>query len=152
MWMGKSKILGAVRSTVGEGMKLSIIAAVLIATATVQAGEPSDSTFERITKVHRFAFGGIGIAGITSEGERDYRLILARPSATADFERLLSVGNPQAKSYALVGIRALSPTRFNELSHSLRDSKEEVLTQRGCLAFRESLAAVLKRIEAGEYR
>jgi hypothetical protein len=59
MWMGKCKILGAVRSTVGEGMKLSIIAAVLIATATVQAGEPSDSTFERITKVHRFAFGGI---------------------------------------------------------------------------------------------
>jgi hypothetical protein len=110
-------------------MRLCIISTALLAAAIAASGQPSDSTFERIAKVDRFAFGGIGYAGITSQGEKDYKLILSRPSAVADFERLLSVGNPQAKSYALVGIHALNPNRFKELSRSLHDSKEEVLTE-----------------------
>jgi hypothetical protein len=110
-------------------MRLCIISTALLAAAIAASGQPSDSTFERIAKVDRFAFGGIGYAGITSQGEKDYKLILSRPSAVADFERLLSVGNPQAKSYALVGIHALNPNRFKELSRSLHDSKEEVLTR-----------------------
>ena len=61
------------------------------------------------------------------------------------------VGNPQAKSYALVGIRELNVNRFKELSHSLRNSKEVVLTQIGCISFHESFNAILNRIEAGEY-
>jgi hypothetical protein len=68
-----------------------------------------------------------------------------------DFERLLSVGNPQAKGYALVGIRAVDPNRFKELSHSLHDSKEEIMTERGCIVAHESLGTVLNRIERGEY-
>jgi hypothetical protein len=69
----------------------------------------------------------------------------------ADFERLLLVGNSQAKGYALVGIRALGPSRFKELSHSMRDSKEGLLTEKGCIVSHEPLGVVLNRIEAGEY-
>jgi hypothetical protein len=148
--MRKCEILG-VRSKVGDRMRLWIIAAVLLAAVIAQAGEPSDSTFERITKVDRFAFGGIGYGRITSQGEKDYKVILSRPSAIADFERLLSVGNPQAKAYALVGIRALNPSRFQELSPSLQDSKEKVVTQRGCLGYTESLGTLVKSIEAVDY-
>jgi len=128
-----------------------LILAVLLGTATSQSGGPSDSTFERLAKVERFAFGGIGYAGVISQGEKDYKVILSRPSAMMDFERLLSVGNPQAKGYALVGIRALDLSRFKELSHSLRDSKEELSTERGCIVSHESLRTVLNPIEAGEY-
>ena len=91
-------------------MKLWIVVAVLLSAATAQSGEPVDLPFERLANIDRFAFGGIGYAGLTSQGEKDYKLILARPSAMADFERLLSSGNSQAKSYALVGIRFLIPT------------------------------------------
>jgi len=132
-------------------MKLWMVVVVLMSAASAWAGQPVDSTFERLAKVDRFAFGGIGYAGITSQGEKDYNVILARPSALADFERLVSVGNPQAKCYALFGIRALSPNRFKELSRTLRESKTEVVTQSGCIESKEPLGTVLKDIEAGDY-
>jgi hypothetical protein len=118
-------------------MRLWIITALLLAAAAAQSGGSSDSTFERLAKVDRFAFGGIGYAGVISQGEKDYKVIFSRPSAMADFERLLLVGNSQAKGYALVGIRALGPSRFKELSHSMRDSKEGLLTEKGCIVSHE---------------
>ncbi|HEX9111680.1 MAG TPA: hypothetical protein VF845_09395 [Terriglobales bacterium] len=132
-------------------MRLWIVAALLLAAAVGQAEEPFDSTFERLAKVDQFAFGPTGYAAVISQGEKDYQVILSRPSAIADFERLFSVGNLQAKCYALVGLRTLNRKRFYELSHSLRDSKEEVVTQKGCIIFHKPLTDVLKRIEAGEY-
>ena len=84
-------------------------------------------------------------------GEKDYTIILSRPSAINDFERLLAIGNSQAKSYALVGIRALNPKRYQELSPSFRSSKDDVVTQSGCIEWHETLSKILKRVEAGEY-
>lgn len=132
-------------------MRIWLIAGMFLAAAIAQVGQPVDSTFERLSKIDRFAFGPTGYAGVTSQGEKDYKLILSRPSAIADFERLVLVGNPQAKSYALVGIRVLNVNRFKELAHSLSDSNEEVVTQSGCIVFHKSFKAVLSRIEAGEY-
>ena len=128
-----------------------IVVAGLISVAAAHAESPVDTTLERLAKIDRFAFGGIGYAGITSQGEKDYKIILSRQSALDDFEKLLVIGNPQAKCYALVGIGALNPKRFQELSPSFRSSKDEVVTQSGCLEWRESFSKVLKRIEAGEY-
>jgi len=137
--------------SVVTGMRLSIALAVLLAAAIAQAQDPFTSTFERLAQTDRFAFGGTGIAGTISQGERDYRSFLSRPSAMADFERLLSTGNSQAKSYALVGIRSLNLKRFRELSRSLRNSTEQVATQHGCIVSREQLKAITKGIEAGVY-
>ena len=133
-------------------IRLWIVAAVLVAMAIAQVAEPVDSVFDRLSKVEIFAFGPTGYAGAISQGEKDYKMILSRPSAIADFERFFSAGNPQAKSYALVGIRAIKPNRFKELSSSLRDSKEEnVTTQSGCIVSHKSLGTVLKHIDAGDY-
>ena len=125
--------------------------AVLVAVGIAQAGESIDSTFNRLAKVDQFAFGPIGYAGVISQGEKDYKFVLSRSSALEDLEKLYSVGNPQAKCYALVGIRKLSPSRFKELSDSLRKSRDEVVTESGCIVYHETFAAVLKRIEAGQY-
>jgi hypothetical protein len=132
-------------------VKLWIVGVVLLAGGIAHAGDSIDSVFNRLALVDRFAFGETGYAGVISPGEKDYKLILARPSALADFERLFSVGNSQAKSYALVGIRKLSPSRFEEVSRLLRDSKEKVLTQSGCIVFHKTLGAVLEQIVAGRY-
>jgi hypothetical protein len=61
------------------------------------AAERSDPIVDRMAEVNLFAFGGVGFAGVISEGERDYRLILSRPSAQADFEKLFAVGTLEAK-------------------------------------------------------
>jgi hypothetical protein len=131
-------------------MKLWIITALLFS-AAAQSAQSVDTAFERLAKVGIFAFGGIGYAGVTSSGEKDYRAILARPSAMADFEKLYLSSSPQAKCYALVGIRKLNPQRFEELTESLRGSKEKVTTMHGCIVSSEPLGAVIKQIESGEY-
>ncbi|MGA7684229.1 MAG: hypothetical protein WCA58_04380 [Terriglobales bacterium] len=141
---------GSVPARVPMNMRALIFLIVaIVSVASAQAF--SDATLDRLTKVEIFAFGPIGYAGITSQGEKDYKLILARPSAAADLERLLSAGNAQGKSYALVGIRTINPHRFKELSGSLRDSKVDVTTESGCIVSHESLGSVLQRIEAGGY-
>jgi hypothetical protein len=132
-------------------MKAWIVVAVLLSLANAQAPKAADAPLERLAKVEIFAFGPTGYAGITSQGEKDYKVVLSRSSASADFERLFSLGNPQAKSYALVGLRAVNANRFKEISSSLRESREDVTTESGCIVSHESLRTVLKHIEPSDY-
>jgi len=132
-------------------MRIWILAVSLLFVSIASAGDSVDPVLERLAKVDRFAFGGTGYAGVISSGEKDYRVILSRPSALPDFEKLFVTGNSQGKSYALMGIRALDPARFKQISRPLRGSTEEVATQRGCIVYHDSLGTVLKRIEAGSY-
>ena len=117
----------------------------------LQPAQAVDADFERLSKIGVFAFGGVGFSGATSPGEKDYKAILSRPSALADFERLYSSGNMMAKCYALVGIRRLSPQRFRELAGSLHTSKEQVVTMHGCIMSQEPLSVIIKQIESGRY-
>ena len=132
-----------------------ITLALLLATTLAFSQEPGpdavDAPFDRLSRVETFAFGGVGITGAISQGEKDYKALLFRPNAMEVFERLLSVGNMQAKSYALEGIRTVNPKRFAKLAKAFRDTQGEVATQRGCIVMRESFQAILKRIDAGEY-
>ena len=120
--------------------------------STVQAGESVDLSFARLAKVDVFAFGGTGYAGVVSQGEKDFRVVLSNPSANDNLEKLYVSGNPQAKCYALVGIRLLNPERFKTLSSQLLTDKTEVVTQEGCTVFRETMSSVVKRIAAGDYK
>jgi hypothetical protein len=132
-------------------MRTWILAVLLVFVSPAHAGDSVDPVLDRIARVDRFAFGGTGYAGVISQGEKDYRAILSRPSAEADFEKLFAVGNSQGKSYALVGLRALDARRFKQISRSLRNSTEEVVTQSGCIVYHESIGVVLRRITAGDY-
>jgi hypothetical protein len=127
------------------------VVAVLLFATVLQAPLTVDETFERLAKVEIFAFGPVGYAGTTSAGEKDYKAILSRPTALADFERLYSSGNVMAKAYALVGIRNFSPERFIALAQPMRNSKERITTMHGCIVSHESLGAIVKQIESGRY-
>jgi|HubBroStandDraft_6_1064221.scaffolds.fasta_scaffold167343_2 hypothetical protein len=115
------------------------------------AETPSDPVVTRIAYVDHFAFGGVGFAGVTSPGEKDYRLILARPSAFADFEKLFAVGNIQAKCYALVAIRDLDHRKFAVLASQLRNSKDQVRVMSGCIVSQQALSSVIARVESGVF-
>jgi len=124
------------------------IIAVSLLTASMATAEESFSTiFDRLAKVEIFAFGPVGYAGRISQGEKDFRSILAR-SSVVDFEKLYRTGNIQAKFYALIGIRKLSPERYDEFARPLRTSKEEVETAHGCIVGKEPVADVIKQIDA----
>lgn len=128
-----------------------VLAAFAIVIA-LHAAQTTDGVLTRLTKVNFFAFGGVGFAGAISQGERDYRTILARPTAQSDFETLFDQGNQESKCYALAGLHRINPKRFETIAASLRDSKTDVLTMRGCIRWRRSVASVLHSIESNSYR
>lgn len=127
---------------------------VLFSISSVLADDTVDAAVNRLSTVERFAFGGVGYAGVTSKGEIDFKFVLAQPKPTAlnAFERLYAVGNPQGKSYALSGLKRLAPERFAQLAATLSKSTEEVEVMRGCIVSHEPLPKVAKQIGQGEFR
>lgn len=124
---------------------------LLLTSVLAQAEPPADPTLNRLAGVGVFAFGGVGFAGVTSQGEKDYRVILSGSSALAEFETLFATGNPQAKAYALVGILALDVERYEQLSAPLRQASLKVTIQHGCVISHVPFSAILKGIDAGGY-
>jgi hypothetical protein len=131
---------------------LAILLLCLTATGFSEDTTPA-AALQRISTVKVFAFGGIGYAGTTSEGERDYKTIMSQPAAEAlaSFEKLYATGNPQAKSYALAGIRKLDKQRFSELLASVRASGLKVETESGCIVSEKLLAEVALELSFGKY-
>lgn len=120
----------------------------------VLAEDSVDAAVSRLSTVERFAFGGVGYAGVTSKGEADFRFVLTQPRLTAlnAFERLYVIGNPQGKSYALSGLKKLAPERFAELIETLGESTDKVQVMRGCIISHELLPDVAKQIGQGKFR
>jgi hypothetical protein len=110
-----------------------------------------ETALGRLSKVGEFAFGPTGNAAVISTGEKDYRTVLARSTALADFEKLFADGNIQAKCYALVGIHRLNPNRLKQLTQPLTQSSETVTIMQGCIVSHAPLNQILKQISAGKY-
>ena len=108
---------------------------------------------ERLTTIELFAFGGIGFAGKTSEGEKAFRVVMEKPrdEALPAMEAIFANGSVAAKSYALVGIRKLAPQRFETLYQSVAHSQEKVPTMSGCIARTMTLQEVANEIRSGAY-
>jgi len=127
---------------------------MLLCGVAVRADDSVASALKRLSTVEKFAFGGVGFAGVTSKGEIDFKLILSQPQAAAlsAFEELYATGNPQGKSYALSGMKKLNPQRSKELLAALETSTDEVEVMRGCIVSHERLRDVAKQIERGKFR
>lgn len=113
---------------------------------------PVEQSVQRLAHVGVFAFGGVGFAGSTSQGELDFRRIKLEPPdlALAAFEKVYATGNLQAKSYALVGIRSLKLKRFKELYAALSPSDGDVTTMRGCDISSEHFRDIARQIDKGK--
>jgi hypothetical protein len=120
---------------------------------TLAAQDSLSVAMESIRKTESFAFGGVGFAGKTSPGEKEFRVVLSQPVPIASraFEKLYATANPQGRLYALAGIRRLNPNHFKQLFPSVEDSKEPVETMTGCIVEHRTFGAIAKEIEAGRY-
>jgi len=134
---------------------MRLLAATLIAflCSIAFSQEAHSVAIQRIEHASVFAFGGTGYAGVTSQGEKDFRTILSQPSSVAevDFERIYASGNSEAKSYALAGIRELDQAHFKVLLESLNGSNEKVVTMEGCIIEDRPLIKVAQDINSGRY-
>jgi hypothetical protein len=128
-------------------------AVLLLLIGAVGRADESEVAAKRLASVGSFAFGGVGFAGVTSAGEKDFRLVLSQtsPIALESFEKLYVHGNAQAKAYALVGVRKLNSKRYKELLGTAATSVDKVEVMRGCILTRESLKDIARQIDAGGF-
>ena len=114
--------------------------------------EPTvDPFITHMAQTVTFAFGGVGIAGVTSQGEKDYKTIFARPTARADFEKVFADGTPAAQCYALAALFQLDRAKYRKLADVLRASNKTVTMMQGCIMTSEQAKFVLTLIESGTY-
>jgi len=106
---------------------------------------------QSLAEVQEFAFGGVGVAGIESQGERFFRDVMGRDDAVASFKKILGNGTPAGKLYALCGIRMLASKDFSSAAEPLLKSKETVTTMRGCMVAKEPVATVAQQISQGSF-
>ncbi len=132
----------------------SFVITILLLICLPPMGWAEDATskaFDRLLKAPLFAFGGIGVAGTISPDEVDFRTILASPNAEADFTRLLKSGRPEAKCYALVGLRQKNRAAYEAQIKPFTTSKQEVQTCGGCIMMKLPMASVAANIGRGNY-
>ena len=104
-----------------------------------------------LSEIPLFAFGGIGAAGITSNGEIAFHSVFSSDTAEADFLQVLKTGTPQAQCYALLGLRLKNRAAFDEQVKQFTASKKQVNTCAGCMLGSSPMQSVVANIERGTY-
>jgi hypothetical protein len=135
---------------------IAALSVVIAITTSAQPLRPPDpptpqQAYEELLSVRRFAFGGVGYAGVTSRGEIAYCAIAASTNALKLYSAVLTNGNAQAKLYALCGIRQFAPVTFDEWAKPLVAENPQVETMHGCIVSQEHATDVVARIKNGTY-
>ena len=105
--------------------------------------------FWRLAFIGEFAFGPTGHSGTVSSGERHFHAVAGSPTGTIALRLLYHIGNPQAKAYALVGLRDLDFQAYEPLWKDFRSSQKDVMWMAGCVVTPEPAQHVAHAIEEG---
>jgi hypothetical protein len=127
--------------------------ALALAAESAAPAEPQtpQQAYEQLLTVKSFAFGGVGFAGITSDGERAFHTIAAATNALELFRVALTNGTTEARLYALCGIRKLAPKRFEAHAKPLVAANPTASTMSGCIVTELPASKVVQNIAAGLY-
>lgn len=137
-------------------MKTVLLALSLLAASLAQAAElPAeyyDQDVQRLIKTDFFAFGGIGFAGSTSEGEVAFGRIVRKKEAIRYILAAFEHGSDCSRCYALVALRESSPEFYRSALAWLRKHPpKKIKTMSGCIIRDDESDAVINAIDAGEY-
>src|SRR5438094_10133816 len=78
---------------------ITLIAGIVMVQSDLSlAAIPENSPARDLAAAKSFAFGGIGVAGLMSEGERNLRAVLERPDASQQLQAALAHATPAASS------------------------------------------------------
>jgi hypothetical protein len=100
--------------------------------------------------IREFSFGGIGDAGVTSEGEKLFFRVLSSSGRTG-LVTLYQYGDAQAQAYALVGLRWVAPDDYAKLRDHFLSQPVTVTNIRGCTVTFEAPFQIIAAIEAGAF-
>ncbi len=145
-------------------MKTIFLAAALMLVAVRSEADdwplknlPDDAqlAYLALTGAQEFAFGPVGFAAFTAEGDLALRILVRHPKAVAIFQLVADRATPGGL-YALSALRVLDRDAYNaslpKFKASLaRERRKKVTLQAGCIAHDEPIADVLTKLDAGAY-
>ena len=130
----------------------TFIAAIMLEQSGVSIAAASENSAARdVAAAKSFAFGGIGVAGLMPEGERNLRGVLERPNASQNLQTALSHATPAGKLYILVGLRRCDRAAYQKVFDSLARPNDDVEVARGCMISREPFRQLLSEVQAGRF-
>src|SRR5207237_5947460 len=115
------------------------------------AAAPENSADRDLAAERSFAFGGVGVAGLMSEGERNLRAVLEQPDASQQLQAALAHATPAGELYILVGLRRCDRAAYQKIVGSVAIPNGDVEVARGCMISREPFPRLLSQIQGGRF-
>ena len=129
-----------------------LIAEIVFAQLGLSAATSSgNSAAGDVAAAKSLAFGGVGVAGLMSEGERNLRAVLEQPDASQQLQASLAQATPAGKLYILVGLRRCDRGAYQKVFDSLSRPNDDVEVVRGCMISKEPFRQVLSQIQDGRF-
>jgi hypothetical protein len=133
-------------------MFAALVVGSLLSQFGVSAASGAENSAARdLAAAKSFAFGGVGVVGLMSEGERNLRAVLERPDASQQLQAALAHATPAGELYILVGLRRCDPPAYQKVFGSLADPNGDVEVARGCMISREPFRQLLSQIQEGRF-
>ena len=129
-----------------------LIAGIAVSQPGISAATSSENSATRdLSASKSLAFGGVGVAGLMSEGERNLRALLDRADASQQLHAALAHATSAGKLYILVGLRRCDRAAYQKVFESLARSNGDVEVVRGCMICKEPFRQVLSQVQDGRF-
>src|SRR4029453_6228147 len=108
-----------------------------------------NSAARDVAAAKSLAFGGVGVAGLMSEGERNLRAVLQQSDASQRLQAAFAHATPAGKLYILVGLRRCDRAGYQKVFESLDRPNDDVEVVRGCMISKEPFRQALSEVQDG---
>lgn len=133
-------------------LSVTLIMGIILSQADVSLAATSENAPARdLAAAKSFAFGGVGVAGLMSESERNLRVVVERPDASRQLQTALSHATLAGELYILVGLRRCDRVAYQKIFASLPRPNADVEVARGCMISREPFRQLLSQIQDSQF-
>jgi hypothetical protein len=130
----------------------TLIAGIVMSQFGILLAASSENSAARdVAAAKSLAFGGVGVAGLMSEGERNLRAVLEQPNASQQLQAALAHATPAGELYILVGLRRCDRAAYEKVFDSLGRPNNDVEVVRGCMISKEPFRQVLSQVQDGRF-
>src|SRR4029079_8056664 len=129
-----------------------VIVGIVFSQLGISVATSSENSAARdVAAAKSLAFGGVGVAGLMSEGEGNLRAVLQQSDASQQLQAALGHATPAGKLYILVGLRRCDRAAYQKVFDSLSRPNDDVEVVRGCMISKESFRQLLSQIQDGRF-
>ena len=129
-----------------------VIVGIVFSQLGISVATSSENSAARdVAAAKSLAFGGVGVAGLMSEGERNLRAVLQQSDASQQLQAALAHATLAGTLYILVGLRRCDRPAYQKVFDSLARPSDDVEVVRGCMISKEPFRQLLSQIQDGRF-